>query len=42
MWKLIGKNEFPHLRTILVTWIKTKQPQHTTTHINDRHQMNVS
>ena len=26
MWKLICKNEFPHLTTILVTWSKTKQP----------------
>ena len=36
MWKLIGKNEFPHQLTILVTWSKTKQPKHTRTHTNDR------
>ena len=30
------KNEFCHLLTLLVTWSKTKQPRHATTHTNNR------
>ena len=42
MWKLICKNEFPCQLIIQVTWSKTNQPQHTTTHTNDRRQVSVS
>ena len=38
MWKLICKNEFPHLLTIQVTWSKTNCQQ-TTTHTNNRWQV---
>ena len=35
-------SSIPQWKTILVTWSKTKQSQHTTTHTNDRYQVSAS